>query len=622
MATTNKKDEEIGLALAGGIVRAASCGMGLIRGFVQKQIVNEEGKDVPAMNMISYNSGISGGAIPAVLYAYADVPTDQLLDTARSYKPSKITLEDLDHMPPTSMGYVFAEQPGQLFRVIKYIFELILGVTNIFKLHSMYVTTVYRKSFKPFGIPKNKNFTSGPEELEEILKEHPDLTKDDFLIPREEVRTMPLLLFSMMGARADLDYMSNYDNLHQDCWHEYHAQHTLSIFTAQTSGKFVKLPNMTQLVLSHMKENGGNVPIPFTGTASSIETRYTGKVMMKGQEVAFPLKPVVPFKWGDDGLFGEKRFSLELMTSMSTNFPGMTGSFSAGLLSNLRTIKVNDEGQFITQQFADGGATDLMGIIPLVQHRVKNIIGIFDYNVTKDADLETSYADICRVAGATDVRDPDFDAQFHQWLKMMTSAFTCLFGYFGTEFMPGKARILNHIFDDPHLERMKELMVKYNSLQKAGEPLIVNLKDLKILDNPFWGVTAEDFPSVNLTMIWMNMPKKFSKRVPIEAVPPPPGMPKIDEDGRFNNEEMRSVPELKSEVTNYLTYTNKQINMMGYLGSWLVHHAWYGLKGHDGRVVFDGFAEIFDGIPEVKDTKTFKQEVGTRHDPTAGYGAC
>jgi len=105
------QNEEIGLALAGGIVRAASCGMGLIRGFVQKQIVNEEGHDVPAMNMIRYNSGISGGAIPAVLYAYADIPTDQLLDTTRSYKPSKITLEDLDRMEPTAMGYVFAEQP-------------------------------------------------------------------------------------------------------------------------------------------------------------------------------------------------------------------------------------------------------------------------------------------------------------------------------------------------------------------------------------------------------------------------------------------------------------------------------------------------------------------------------
>lgn len=615
-----KKDEEIGLALAGGIVRAASSGMGIVRGFCQKQIVNAEGQDVPAMNFIRYNSGISGGAIPAVLYAYAPIPTDQLLDTTRSYKPSKITLEDLDYMPETSMGYVFAEQPGQLFRIIKYVFELILGITNIFKLHSMYVTTVYRKSFRPFGIPKNKNFTSGEEELEQILKDNPSLTRDDFLIPREDVRTMPMLLWSMMGARADLDYMQNYDDLHQDCWHEYHAQHTLSMFTAKSSGKITNLPNMTKLVLSHMEEHGGNVPIPFVGTASSVETRYTGKVRLKGQHYDFPLKPQVPYQWGDDGLFGDKRFSLELMTSMSTNFPGMTGSFSANLLSNLRSIRVNGEGQFMTQQFADGGASDLTGIVPLIQHRVKNIIAVFDYNVTKDADLESSYADIARVAGATSVNEPDFDAQFHQWLKMITSAFSCLFGYFGTEFMPGKARILNHVFEDPNLDRMKELMVKYNSLFKAGEPLIVTLKDLAICDNPFWGITAEDFPSVNLTMMWMNMPKKFSKRVPIEAVPPPPGMPKIDEDGRFNNEEMRNVPELKSAVTNYLTYTNKQINMMGYLCSWMVHHAWYGLNGHDGRVVFDGFADIFDGVQEVKDTRTFREEVGTRHN--SEYGAC
>lgn len=35
------------------------------------------------------------------------------------------------------------------------------------------------------------------------------------------------------------------------------------------------------------------------------------------------------------------------------------------------------------------------------------------------------------------------------------------------------------------------------------------------------------------------------------------------------------------------------MNMMGYFGSWMMHHSWNGLKGHDGKVKFEGFGRIF-----------------------------
>ena len=79
----------------------------------------------------------------------------------------------------------------------------------------------------------------------------------------------------------------------------------------------------------------------------------------------------------------------------------------------------------------------------------------------------------------------------------------------------------------------------------------------------------------------------------MDAVPPPEGMNKIDEDGRFTNEEFKVVPELPVDGADQIMYSHEQVNMMGYLGSWMVDHSWDGLKGHDGKVVFEGFDAIF-----------------------------
>eukprot|EP00978_Attheya_sp_CCMP212_P008006 scaffold18654_cov51-Attheya_sp.AAC.4 len=41
--------------------------------------------------------------------------------------------------------------------------------------------------------------------------------------------------------------------------------------------------------------------------------------------------------------------------------------------------------------------------------------------------------------------------------------------------------------------------LQYNSLFKAGEPHIATLKDLEVIDNPFWGVKSGK--TVDLTLI-------------------------------------------------------------------------------------------------------------------------
>jgi hypothetical protein len=243
-------------------------------------------------------------------------------------------------------------------------------------------------------------------------------------------------------------------------------------------------------------------------------------------------------------------------------------------------------------EFADGGLSDLCGILPLMQAKTRNIICAFNFNQNPPySNFSTTYADFYKAAPSSNKNSAKFDADFREWLKLLDPRIACYFGFFGGECID--STVLNHVFHDPNLDRLKELMVKYNSLFKAGEPLIATLHDLEVIENPFWGTVAGE--KVDLTFIYMNMPKKFSEKVPIESVVPPHGMEKIDEFGQFNNKDMRAVPELPwNPPIDGLQYTNQQVNMISYLGSWMIDRAWDGLKGDDGKVQFEGFKEIFE----------------------------
>lgn len=103
-------------------------------------------------------------------------------------------------------------------------------------------------------------------------------------------------------------------------------------------------------------------------------------------------------------------------------------------------------------------------------------------------------------------------------LTVINPRITCYFGFFG-ESLINHSNTPNHVFIDPNLDRLKELMVKYNSLFKADEPLIATLHDfLATIDNPFWGITAGK--KVDITLMYFNMPKKFSEQVPEECSSP------------------------------------------------------------------------------------------------------
>lgn len=87
----DKFSTRIALAHSGGGLRMAITSIGILRALHQKKIKDCDGNLVPAMHAIKYNSGISGGTIPAALYTYAQIPTSELLEVERTCDPSELT---------------------------------------------------------------------------------------------------------------------------------------------------------------------------------------------------------------------------------------------------------------------------------------------------------------------------------------------------------------------------------------------------------------------------------------------------------------------------------------------------------------------------------------------------
>jgi len=590
--TSTAEEDEIGIAHAGGSLRAFSSSYGVLRGFEQKGV----------MDLVKYNSGISGGSIPSILYTYAGVNTKDLLETDRLTDPSKITDALLDTMPKSSMGYVIAEKPDSSKIMLSSILKTLVNPVNYFKIHSLWTASVYKKTFEPLRVPKNKFFTSSKEELKNILKENPRLNEKDFILPRKGTKTLPMILYTMQGCRADFFlYEKNYKTIYSEAWKKFHDPSNKPM-----PGK-PPIKSMTDIILEIRDQYGSNLVMPYVTTPDCVENKYNGSVQIRSKVVNFPERNVRPFEWGaKKGAFGrDQKFSVELLAGMSTNFPSTSGirdpewyrALPAMLLTALRKIYIRDNST-MTLRFADGGSSDVAGILPLVARGTKNIICVYNFNQGPLCDLSDSYAKSYKASnGATSMQDSKFDQNFQDWLKMINERITCYFGHFGPNPIV-HANIMNHVFEDD-IDRLKELMIKFNSLYKAGEPLIATLKGLKVIDNPFWGITGGK--TVNLTFMYYNMPKKFSLQVPpslgggeknigkkVEGVEG-----KDEFDGRFTCEEFKNVPELPVNGTEATKYTVRQINMMGYLGSWMIDRSWKGLKDSEGEVMFEGFEKIF-----------------------------
>jgi len=194
----------------------------------------------------------------------------------------------------------------------------------------------------------------------------------------------------------------------------------------------------------------------------------------------------------------------------------------------------------------------------------------------------------------------------NEWLSAAsgTMGFAVQSDHFG---LTGNVR-LNHIFDDGfvHVTAIREA---FDALYLADQPLIVTIKNVKVIDNAFHGITGGG--TVDITFMYVTMPRKFSHAVPAASIPPKEkGGNTVDNEGRFTNEKFKDFPYFNTfhnsgtldwltnklpkklggalSATNLAIMTTSESNMYAYLGSWLINEAWDGVEV-DGKVYFEGF---------------------------------
>jgi len=104
---------------------------------------------------------------------------------------------------------------------------------------------------------------------------------------------------------------------------------------------------------------------------------------------------------------------------------------------------------------------------------------------------------------------------------------------------------LNHIFDDGKFH-LQQLRANLDALYAAaGKPLITTLKDIKVIDNPYWGTEAGQL--VDLTIIYYTfLPTDFCKSDP--GLPPRPKGEPMFKDGSFTNKYFKDFPNLAGLV--------------------------------------------------------------------------
>jgi hypothetical protein len=553
----------IGLALAAGSYPAATVTGGIMRGFQQKKILDGDNMLVPSIDKIAYTSGSSGGHFPGIMYAYAkDTTSDLLLDVDGISKPYDLTKQELEKIPETSMFSRFTVS------ILPYI--VIALIWCHFFGGALWPTIVYFSMLEPLGIGFNDP-VSGPRR--EDAKPTP-IASTSMLGPLE---MWPEYLFEEMFNRFFENGAASYEtNLMKDSYGFFYATNTSYVWNVAKMSDF-QIP-----VLSFITPDEYIIPMhkhqmkfdPIGNTTAAADPINYEPVLVKPDDI----QPQ------SDG-----RFTVAKMLGAATNLIpllGAGGSIPPDILTVLNTpITINmptADGNYREMTLADSGYNDSTGIPALVHKGVRKIICTV-YNSGEDENFLKKPYDLVDF----------FMAQF--------------FGF-------ADSRVLmNHMFDNTSNgeNQVLKLLNIMKSLFEAGEPMITTLKDLDVIENPFYGI--EGGGKVDLTVIGLfGVPTKFADQLPEDVAAPPEGMSKINEFGYFNNQDFSTVPNLVSfdtggikvdlPILNIENVTiplpdngveTKQAKMTYVLSSWMICYAWYGLWV-DGEMKFEGFKEIFE----------------------------
>lgn len=616
----------VGLTLNGGGYTAGNGVAAVLRAF-QKNKLNIDGEERPAIEIFDYMSGLSGGNPASIMYHYAQYTTsDELLEVySIPSDPTKMTIEDLQNIPDRSIFKPFVTTTS--------ISTIIGAIDAYLNGGEPWTEVVYYHFFLQNYIAK-------------------DLLMTDAKI-RDEVKSIPIVEFSLIGP-SEL-YPDWSDTLINRAIVEDYNDQFQTTLTAIDDEGFVQLAAITtEIIADYINKVFGDVVMPpFNSTTDTPPTSYqmdnsfilklaeTHKFKMILPAYGTSEKFVIPMAKGMvmefDGLVNRtynpidvdeptvalysevspdtQPFTLEKLLGMGTDNLGLfpygadmyrpiLDSISPGL--GQRPISVDvpfaKNGKTTTHKmaFTDGGCNDINGLPALLHQKPKKIVmalnrptGPTEYT-TEEVHRISAINEMVEYFGVvTDPIDPNTNAATR----------------------PITGHVFNiHSGGENQLVKLNDI---YSTLMEAGEPLIATLEGLEVVENPFWGL--EGGWTVDVTIISFNgVPKKFGDLIP-EGIATPPLGRDIIENGLFTNETFFSVPNvIPIPITEEVDVIDipllgeipipslgqvlplEAARMTQIMIGWAIDHAWDGIFV-DGKEIFGGFPKFFEDVGESDD---------------------
>ena len=559
------KDEKnsklsIGLCFSAGSLPAAIVAGGLMRGFQQKKL-GINGVDGPAIDKVKFTAAVSGGLFPSLMYSYAKNTTSEIiLDADGISDPSKLSQEELENIPESSLFRRFIE-PWTPY-VLKAVVDNEYNTSEL----NIWENVVYHVMLEPLGIGVK------------------DLASEN---QRKDAKPVPIVQASVLGPLEVFpEYSNNYMN------QRFAQQTNLRINQLMNiNSKDRLLHNQDLWKIANMSDFQIPLPAMITPTSFTIPTYpHVSKFEYnRTTNTTIPLhfRPVTINTETMQSLFTVSR-----MLAVGTDIVPMMDPPSIYEPLTVKNIPFENKPRDLV--LADGGFNDELGIPSLVRHKVKNIICNY-FLSAHDGGHDKSPFDVLLSPRVT------LNTYFGLFTKNATVQ------NYVMQDVPTR-----HIFDlnSNNENQYEKLLNNLKSLHEAGEPMITTLHDLDVIENPFYGIKGGY--KVNLTIIvTIGVPRKFSEQLAPEIIPPPEGLENlIDEFGYFTNSDLNLVPNLRSQNAGHeinlpeyglrfdpfipeASQPVKATKLTYLLMSWIIHHAWEGLRGADGQLRFEGFGKIF-----------------------------
>eukprot|EP00568_Trieres_chinensis_P019596 CAMPEP_0183327796 /NCGR_PEP_ID=MMETSP0160_2-20130417/83951_1 /TAXON_ID=2839 ORGANISM="Odontella Sinensis, Strain Grunow 1884" /NCGR_SAMPLE_ID=MMETSP0160_2 /ASSEMBLY_ACC=CAM_ASM_000250 /LENGTH=737 /DNA_ID=CAMNT_0025495941 /DNA_START=107 /DNA_END=2320 /DNA_ORIENTATION=+ len=665
---TSSMKKTIGLAVNGGSASAANgCGS-FMRGF-QQQMVTMDGEQKPALQAFKHISGLSGGNFASVMYHYARYTTsDEILDATGNSDPSKITMDSLEDIPEKSL---FSSLVKELTAsvVAGLILSLLLGGTL-----EVWPLILSLQFLQPRGIATGTKLVDA--KIRDDVGSTP-LLMTSMLGPAE---TFPNYEFYTMSRGMMLELFNNHQTeLQKIEWPGYPELNYYQMdndYLLQLAEK-----HNYQFPFPAILSDQGLV-VPFT---KEVAIKYDNVENMTADDVNFmPVDSSFAEldQSGNSQPFTVDKM-LGMATDVLIIYAQIFNAIEVFQQVKEINVDVPTADGPRTMVFSDGGYNEGTGIPPLVRMKTDKIISVYSPN-SVNADVAynvvigytpffgmNDYNNIPFMLDSFLLASGTFNHMFdlysngeNQILKLIANfeslkaagvrmktdkiisvwspnsvnadvthnvqGYSSFFGMNDhnsipslLDYFPLASGPFNHMFDlySNGENQILKLIANFESLKAAGEPMITTLKNVTVVDNPFYGI--EGGWTLDLTIILaVGVPQKVVELIPEDIVTPPPGR-NVTENGYFTNEEFATVPNVQAapiglvNLSLPLPFTDetidfpfmsvgnnlpvKEARMTQIINSWIISHAWEGLEGADGEVQFEGFKKIFEEVLEEDD---------------------